>query len=292
MRSRSGRPWRQFPSAFTGDRHHSIGDKGETLTGTNKARPLYVEIRIRAAMDRVWELSQDPEAHPCWDLRFSRIIPIDRDEKDQLRFRYEFLLPLHTIRGTGTSLGHRHREDDQATSVLKFDTADWLSPIGSGSGYWRYIPTGDGLRFITGYNYQPGMGFIGKALDATVIRPALGWATAISFDRLRLWAESGLDPKAARNRWFLDAGARAGGALVAAGLFRRAVARRSAGSAALGAAAALASSSIPAHWSVPRAGRCLRTAPDERAARAPSTLAGLREPEQPGARRTRPADKE
>ncbi|AIY01446.1 hypothetical protein ART_1847 [Arthrobacter sp. PAMC 25486] len=255
---------------------------GDKLGHKKLAKPLYVEIRIRADMEWVWELSQNPEAHPRWDLRFSRIIPVDRDEQGQVRFRYEFLLPLHTIKGTGTSLGHRHREDGQATSVLKFDTADWLSPIGPGSGYWRYIPTDDGLRFITGYNYQPGMGIIGKALDSTVIRPALGWATAISFDRLRLWAESDLDPKAARNRWFLDAGARAGGVLVAAGLFRRAVTKHSVGSAALGMVAALASTAVPSHWSVPRAGRCLRSAPDERAARALSALAGLREPDQPG----------
>ncbi|ALO66204.1 hypothetical protein AS189_06480 [Arthrobacter alpinus] len=178
-------------------------------------KPIYVEIRMRAAMERVWELSQNPQLHPRWDLRFSRIIPVDQDEHGQLRFRYEFLLPLHIIRGTGTSLGHRHRADGQATSVLKFDTADWLSPIGPGSGYWRYIPTDDGLRFITGYNYQPGMGILGKALDAQIIRPALGWATAISFDSLRLWAESEQDPRDSRSRWFLDAGARAGGLLLA-----------------------------------------------------------------------------
>lgn len=263
---------------------------GKEMGQKKTTKPLYVEIRIRAAMERVWELSQNPEAHPRWDLRFSHIVPVDHDDQGQVRFRYEFLLPLHTIKGTGTSLGHRHRVDGQATSVLKFDTADWLSPIGPGSGYWRYIPTDDGLRFITGYNYQPGMGIIGKALDTNVIRPALGWATAISFDRLRLWAEADLDPKIARNRWFLDVGARAGGALVAAGLFRRAVARRSAGSAALGAMAMLVSAAAPTHWSVPRAGRCLRTAPDSRAARAPSTLADLREPDQPKIHKSRPAE--
>lgn len=263
---------------------------GKTLGDTKSAKPLYVEIHIRAALERVWELSQDPAAHPRWDLRFSRIVAVAQNELGQVRFRYEFLLPLHTIKGTGTSLGHRNRADGQATSVLKFATTDWLSPIGSGSGYWRYIPTDNGLRFVTGYNYQPGMGFIGKALDANVIRPALGWATAISFDRLRLWAESGLEPTTARNRWFMDAGARAGGGLAAAGLFRLAVSRRSAGSAALGMVAAWAAIKIPAHDSVPRAGRCLRTAPDERAARAPSTLAGLPEPERPNTHKSPPQE--
>lgn len=254
-------------------------------------KPLYIEIRINASLDRVWELSQDPQAHSRWDLRFSRIVPIDVDEQRQVLFSYEFLLPLHTIRGTGTSLGHRQRADGQATSVLKFDTADPLSPIGPGAGYWRYIPTEDGLRFITGYNYEPGMGLVGKAFDSSIIRPALGWATALSFDRLRLWAESDLEPQTSRNRWFLDAGARTGGVLVAVGLFRRALSMRSVAMAALGTAAvAIACVSEP-HWSVPRAGRCLRKAPDERSGHAPSTLAGLREPDNAGIATKQPKDK-
>lgn len=236
-------------------------------------------------MERVWELSQNPELHPRWDLRFSRIIPVDHDANGQLRFRYEFLLPLHAIKGTGTSLGHRHRSDGQATSVLKFDTADVLSPIGAGAGYWRYLPTAEGLRFITGYNYQPGMGLLGQALDVRFIRPALGWATAISFDRLRLWAESDLEPQDSRNRWFMDAGARVAGLVGAAALLRRAHhPRTSAGSAlgmtVLGVSAALASWALPAHGSVPRAGRCSRTAPNARSARAPSALADLESPGQ------------
>jgi hypothetical protein len=125
--------------------------------------------------------------------------------------------------------------------VLKFDTADPVSPIGQGSGYWRYIPTEDGVRFITGYNYHPGMGDLGKALDVRLLRPALGWATAISFDRLRMWAESDLDPKDSRNRWFMDAAARAGGVLAACILLRRALHGRTPVPAVLGLAAAAAS---------------------------------------------------
>lgn len=255
------------------------------LAESAKRTPIYVEIPIRATMERVWELSQNPELHPRWDLRFSRIIPTDQDANGQLRFRYEFLLPLHTIKGTGTSLGHRHRSDGQAASVLKFDTADVLSPIGAGAGYWRYVPTADGLRFITGYNYQPGMGFLGQALDARLIRPALGWATAISFDRLRLWAESDLEPQDSRNLWFLDAGARAIGMVGAASLLRRVFSQRTttgakAGMTALGMSVALATWALPTHSSVPRAGRCLRTAPDARSARAPSALADLKAPRQ------------
>jgi hypothetical protein len=251
-------------------------------TGSVSRRPIYVEVGIRAAMDRVWKLSQDPALHPRWDLRFSRIIPVEHDDQGLLHFRYEFCLPLYVIQGTGTSLGHRFRPDGQATSVLKFDTADPLSPIGHGSGYWRYIPTGDGLRFITGYNYQPGMGALGRALDSWVFRPALGWATAISFDRLRMWAESAVEPRDSRNHWVIDAAARACGVLTACVLFRRALEGRTAGPAALGLTVGAASLMLPPHWTVPRARRCLRQAPDSRSGRAPSALADLPEPATPG----------
>lgn len=241
-------------------------------------RPIYVEIRIQAPLERVWKLSQDTSLHPAWDLRFSRIVPISENKQGLQHFRYEFRLPFHTINGTGTSLGHRFRPDGQATSVLKFDTADLFSPIGQGSGYWRYIPTGDGLRFITGYNYSPGMGALGKAMDSWLVRPVLGWATAISIDRLRMWAELDLDPKDSRNRWFLDAAARTGGALAACWLLREAMDKRSAVGAFTGLGLAVASWLVPPHRTVPRAGRCLRSAPDLRSGRAPSALAGLDAP--------------
>jgi hypothetical protein len=254
---------------------------GEHLSGklSRTHGQIYVEIDIRTSMERLWTLSQDPDLHPRWDLRFSRIIPTDSTAGGLISFRYEFRLPFRTIKGTGTSLGHRLRADGQATSVLKFSTADALSPIGPGSGYWRYIPTDEGVRFITGYNYRPGMGILGKILDGRVIRPALGWATAISFDRLRLWAESDLDPKETRNRWIIDAAARLSGIMAAVLLLRQALTGQSAGAAtALGITAALTSWILPPHWTVPRAGRCLRHAPDSRSGRAPSALAALPSP--------------
>jgi len=248
----------------------------------SKRTPIYVEIPIRAPLERVWHLSQDTEMHPRWDLRFSRIVPLRQDADGVLDFRYEFHLPLHIIRGTGTSLGHRRRADGQATSVLRFDTSDPLSPIGQGAGYWRYSPTEDGVRFITGYNYEPGMGLLGRILDSSVIRPALGWATAVGFDRLRLWAESDVDPRTARNRWFLDAGVRTGSLLAAGILLRRARSTSSTAAAVVGVAAVLSAFTIPSHWTVPRARRCLRRAPDARAARAPSILAGLKTSDERG----------
>jgi hypothetical protein len=258
---------------------------GEHLSGrlSSTRGQIYVEIAICASMERLWALSQDPELHSRWDLRFSRIIPTNRDAGGLVSFRYEFRLPFHTIKGTGTSLGHRLRADGQATSVLKFSTADALSPIGPGSGYWRYIPTDEGVRFITGYNYRPGLGVLGKLLDGQVIRPALGWTTAISFDRLRLWAESDLDPRNSRNRWAMDAATRSAGILTALLLFRHALTGQNAvTAAALGTATAAASLMIPPHRTVPRARRCLRQAPDLRSARAPSALAALPSPAEQG----------
>jgi hypothetical protein len=241
-------------------------------------QPIYVEVRIQAPKELVWKLSQDTSLHPKWDLRFSRIVPVAENGQGLQHFRYEFSLPFHTIHGTGTSLGHRDRADGQSTSVLKFDTLDPLSPIGPGSGYWRYIPTAEGLRFITGYNYSPGMGAPGKLLDSWLFRPALGWATAISFDRLRLWAESDIDPKDSRNRWFMDAAVRAAGAVTAGLLLRGAAQERSTIFALAALALAGASWLVPPHPTVPRAARCLRQAPDPRSGRAPSGLATLDAP--------------
>lgn len=53
------------------------------------------------------------------------------------------------------------------------------------------MPTPDGVRFITGYDYAPGFGRVADL----VIRPLVRWMTAWSFDRLRIWAETGTEPE-------------------------------------------------------------------------------------------------
>jgi len=55
------------------------------------------------------------------------------------------------------------------------------------------VPTPEGVRFITGYDYAPGWG---RFADL-VMRPLILWMTAWSFDRLRIWAERGEEP----DRW-------------------------------------------------------------------------------------------
>lgn len=158
-------------------------------------RALYVEILIDAPMERVWELTQTPESHVRWDARFTAIRPTRVREDGAQEFDYELDLRIHTIRGTGVSLGERRGRGGERTSALVFDTDDALSPLGRGRGYWRYIPTDHGVRFLTGYDYAPGWGPLGRLLDPLVTRRLVWWLTAWSFDRLRLWAEDGVPPE-------------------------------------------------------------------------------------------------
>lgn len=156
-------------------------------------RGIHVEIDIDAPIERIWELTQDTDLHPRWDLRFSRITPRDTDAAGTRSFTYERSTPFRTVRGTGVSLGERRRPDGTRTSALRFSTRDRLSPIRGGRGYWRYVPLPDGrVRFVTGYDYDPGWG----PADI-LVRPLIGWATAWSFDRLRIWAERDEPPE----RW-------------------------------------------------------------------------------------------
>ena len=162
-------------------------------------RALYVETTIEADIDEVWRLTQTPELHSRWDLRFSLIAPeSDRSEgiDSPSRFRYERRLPFHTIRGTGISLGERTGTGGARTSALVFSTRDPLSPLASGRGYWRYVPNADGsTTFTTGYDYVPFAGRAGALLDRVVLRRVVWWMTAWSFDRLRIWAETGTPPE-------------------------------------------------------------------------------------------------
>ena len=143
----------------------------------------------------LWEKTQDPELHARWDLRFTSIEPLGGG-----RFRYATRLALGLeVAGLGESAGERHADDGSATSALTFWSDDRRALIRQGSGYWRYVPTDDGVRFITRYDYETRWGAAGDALDLG-FRPLLGWATAWSFDRLRLWLEEGIAPEESLRR--------------------------------------------------------------------------------------------
>ena len=158
-----------------------------------RSRAIYVETSIRADLDDVWEATQNPAQHVRWDIRFSKISPTGVTEGGASTFTYERRAPFHTVRGRGVSLGEKIGSDGARTSALRFHTDDRLSPIASGRGFWRYVERGDHVTgFSTGYDYQPGWG----VLDV-VVRPLLEGATAWSFDRLRIWLETGVPPE----RW-------------------------------------------------------------------------------------------
>ena len=154
--------------------------------------PIFVSIDIEAPMDEVWRLTQDTDLHPRWDLRFSSIEPTDELPGGGRRFRYELRLPGHVLAGEGTTVGEKRRPDGSRTSALRFATNDPLSPLGDGRGYWRYEPIPSGVRFITGYDYRPGWSGVA---DRLLLRRCVGWLTAWSFDRLRIWAEVGQEPE-------------------------------------------------------------------------------------------------
>lgn len=171
---------------------------------------IYVEILIQADLDRVWRLTQDPGQHQRWDLRFTRIDYLPRPSPDEpQRFLYETRIGFGiTVRGEGESLGTRFPTNGDVTSALRFASNDPKSLIRTGAGYWKYVPTPAGLRFFTWYDYQTRFGLPGRLADRLVFRPLIGWATAWSFDCLRLWAEERQSPEASATLSLVHATAR------------------------------------------------------------------------------------
>ncbi|HEX8065647.1 MAG TPA: DoxX-like family protein [Thermoleophilaceae bacterium] len=183
---------------------------------------VYVEARIDCSLERLWELTQDPAAHRRWDLRFSRIEYLPRADDEPQRFLYErSVLPWLTVRGWGETTGERFERDGAAASALAFGSDQRRSLIRSGSGYWRYESGERGVRFVTRYDYEPRWGAIGRLVDRLAFRRLLGWATAWSFDRLRLWLEESVSPE--RSLRSAQVHAVAAGALSAAWLYQGAV---------------------------------------------------------------------
>jgi uncharacterized membrane protein YphA (DoxX/SURF4 family) len=174
------------------------------------ATPLYVEITIDASLDELWEKSQDPALHQRWDLRFSEISYLPRIEGGPQQFTYVSRLGGLVVDGTGESVGEKRRVDGASSSSLKFWSDHPLAIIAEGAGFWRYVPTERGIRFYTGYDYQVRWGPLGRAIDMIAFRPWIGWATAWSFDRLRLWLEKGQLPESSFAIWMSFLAARFG----------------------------------------------------------------------------------
>ncbi|MGH9419716.1 MAG: hypothetical protein ACRD3J_07070 [Thermoanaerobaculia bacterium] len=141
---------------------------------------IYVEILIRAPINVLWSHTQTPELHQKWDLRFSRIDYLPkRDDTESQRFRYATRIGFGLqINGEGESIGERDLADGSRSSSLKFGSEALLSIIREGSGYWKYIPTKDGIVFLTWYDYRTRFGAVGALFDRLAFRPLIGWATA------------------------------------------------------------------------------------------------------------------
>ena len=162
---------------------------------------IYVEILIRGNMDDLWQKTQEPKLHGRWDLRFSQIEYLPRAAGETQKFLYATRIGAGLqIRGEGESTGERDDSSGQRTSALKFWSKDPKSLIEVGTGYWQYVPDEHGIRFLTSYDYRSRFGALGKIVDRLVFRPLIGWATAWSFDRLRIWIEEGIPPEVSRDR--------------------------------------------------------------------------------------------
>lgn len=173
------------------------------------SRPIYVEITIRGSLDELWRRTQTPDLHERWDLRFTHIEYLPKLEGEPQRFLYETRLGFGLkISGHGESVGIRSVHG-QTSSSLQFWSDDFKSLIVSGSGYWKYIPEDSStIRFLTLYDYQTRWGPVGRLIDRAIFRPLIGWATAWSFDRLRLWIEQDIDPALSALRALTNALAR------------------------------------------------------------------------------------
>lgn len=153
--------------------------------------PIFVETTINSNLDTVWEHSQNPDIHTTWDLRFSSITYENkRDHRGWELFRYtRSVFPGLLVKGWGANTGKKTLKNGGTISSLEFGSEQLLSPIKKGSGYWKYTPLEEGVKFETQYTYEVRYGFFGRILDL-LFRPTIAWATALSFDVFRLSIET------------------------------------------------------------------------------------------------------
>src|SRR5258708_2969539 len=158
-----------------------------------KRKAIDVETVIRTDLDTLWQRTQDPQVHHRWDLRFTSVVRLTDPEKDgPHRFIYLTRLPFGiTLHSEGESVGSKDGPDGSRTNALTLRSDDPKMLVTRASGHWKYELGDGGVRFRSHYQYETRYGFLGRIVDAVVLRPFLRWATAWSFDRLRLWIEQG-----------------------------------------------------------------------------------------------------
>ncbi len=160
-----------------------------------------------ASLERLWQYTQSPELHARWDLRFTRIEYLPKTTADEPQhFLYETQIGFGIkVSGKGMTSGTHNKESGESTSALKFWSDENISLIKTGSGYWKYIPHTNGITFLTWYDYETRHGIAGRLIDKLLFRPLIGWATAWSFDSLRLWLDKEISPKVSRTLYLLFA---------------------------------------------------------------------------------------
>ena len=160
-----------------------------------------------SGLERLWQYTQTPEIHSRWDLRFTRIEYLPKTKEDEPQhFLYETQIGFGIrVSGKGMTTGSHNKENGESTSALKFWSDERVSLIRTGSGYWKYIPHENGITFLTWYDYQTRHGKAGHLLDKLIFRPLIGWATAWSFDSLRLWLDKDIAPEVSRRLYLLYA---------------------------------------------------------------------------------------
>lgn len=164
-----------------------------------KRKPLYIETLIAGDMEALWARTQEPVQHALWDLRFSEIEYLPKGApEDPQKFLYATRIGFGLkVEGIGESVAARKTDGGESISVLKFSSDSPISIIEEGTGFWKYQPMPQGIRFFTGYDYRTRWGWAGAAFDKWVFRPLMVWATAWSFDRLKNWIEKGIHPRQA-----------------------------------------------------------------------------------------------
>ncbi|WP_413362150.1 DoxX-like family protein [Lysinibacillus sp. 3P01SB] len=168
-----------------------------------KKTPIYVEIEMDTDIETIWKCTQQPQLHEQWDLRFSSITYNEKesDEEPQTFTYTTNVVPGISISGWGVSKGTHEKKSGIKTSSLHFGTEQLISPIAEGKGYWQYLPHKDGVTFLTQYDYEVRFGMFGKFVDL-IFKPMMGWATALSFDVLKRWIETGEPPAMQYRRFF------------------------------------------------------------------------------------------
>ncbi|MBB3110292.1 hypothetical protein FHS18_002359 [Paenibacillus phyllosphaerae] len=160
-----------------------------------RAKPIFVELQMQTELETLWERTQTPALHEQWDLRFSSITYLPQEKGKPQQFRYTTHIGFGmAVEGTGETRARKDLRSGERLSTLVFASDQPISLIREGRGYWKYEPNGDGVLFTTRYDYETRFGLAGRLLDRWLFRPLFGYATAWSFDLLRIWLEKSIAP--------------------------------------------------------------------------------------------------